>query len=329
MKKYMKSLSGKPIIKDQSLLRHEDIRRNIRVLPELQAFIPPLLPDELVQLENNIRKDGCREALLIWETTEGMLAHSDDTTPVYVLVDGHNRYGICQRNDIDFRINLVSFTDIEDVRSFMIDNQLGRRNLTPEQTAYFRGLRYLGERGERGKYRRDEHKGHNVPYESDALLNDTEIVVESTKGIRRESTAQKLAKQYSVNEKTIKRDAEYAAGVEKLAPTLKADVLAGKSGVSKSAVQQLAKSGIADGSITALDTLLLPSPTSEESSSVQETKKSSRGRTIDKAAKPDALRRQLRSLTEQLAILPDNTATLCDNIIVCATRLKAAVAENH
>ena len=325
----MESLGAKTIIKDQSLLRHEDIRRNIRVLPELQAFIPPLLPDELTQLENNIRKDGCREALLIWETTEGTLINSVDDTPVYVLVDGHNRYGICQRNGIDFRVNLVSFTGLDEVRSFMIDNQLGRRNLTPEQTAYLRGLRYLDERGERGKYKRNDQKGQNVPYDVASVPVGSEIDSKATKSTGRESTAQKLAKQYNVNEKTIKRDAEFAAGVDKLTPALKADILAGKTPVSKTTLQQLAKSDVADGSISSVASLLPSSPTEQTISSDKAVGRASRVQVIGKATKSASLRKELQSLVDQLVTSPGNEPALCDDIILCATQLKAAVSENH
>lgn len=326
----MESLGTKTIIKDQSLLRHEDIRRNIRVLPDLQSFIPSLLPDELKQLENNIRKDGCREALLIWETTEGTLAGSEDTTPVYVLVDGHNRYGICQRNGIDFRVNLVSFPGLSEVRSFMIDNQLGRRNLTPEQTAYLRGLRYLDERGERGKYKRDDHKGQNVPYEIDLSAEGSEIDSKRTKSPERVSAAQKLAKHYSVNEKTIKRDAEFAAGVDKLAPALKADVLAGKTPVNKTTLQQLAKSTVADGSISSLETLIPSSPAgADQALSTDKAGKSSANQLIGKAPKPAWLRKKLQSLVNQLTTSPGNESALCDDIITCATQLKLAGFENH
>ena len=164
MKKgYTDALSSKKIIKDQSLLRHEDIRHQIQIVPELQDLIPPLLPDELAQLENNIRRDGCREALLVWETSGQSLGKSDDGSPVYILVDGHNRYGICQRNGIDFRVNLKAFSGMEEVRTFMIENQLGRRNLTPEQTSYLRGLRYQNEKGTRGLLRPQQPKRTKCP----------------------------------------------------------------------------------------------------------------------------------------------------------------------
>ncbi|RYC67062.1 ParB N-terminal domain-containing protein [Spirosoma sordidisoli] len=321
MKKYMESLSTKKIIKDQSLLRHEDIRRNIRVLPELQAFIPPLLPDEQAQLENNIRKDGCREALLVWETTEGSLAGSDDISPVYVLVDGHNRYGICQRFGIDFRVNLVSFSGMDEVRSFMIENQLGRRNLTPEQTAYFRGLRYLDERGTRGKYKRDNHKGQNVPYASADFIDTA-----SNPEAKAESTAQKIAKQYNVNEKTIKRDAEFAAGMDKLAPALKASILAGSVSVSKSVIQQLAKSDIPAGSLTSIDSLLTGS---DQLVAADKPASVSIGRQMSKPAKPAALRKRLHSLLASLTATGADEIGICDQIIDCAAMLKKTLVENH
>ena len=332
MKKYMESLSSKKFIKDQSLLGHEDIRNKIRILPELQAFIPPLLSDELVQLEANIRKDGCREALLVWPTTQGTLSKSDDSTPVYVLVDGHNRYGICQKIGADFRVNLVDFPSMEAVRNFMLENQLGRRNLTPEQTAYLRGLRYLGEKGQRGKYERQseltdssgdtDHKGQNVLYDHDQT-GRSEMASKASKPVRGTTTAETLAKQFSVNEKTIKRDAAFAAGLEKLTPALKAEILSGQSGIKKTTIQQLAKSTAADGTIATVDALLpasTPTPTSAGTTMPMKPRK---------ATKPDDLHAKLRTLIEQLSTSPANLVALCDDIIACATQIKSGAGKNH
>ena len=69
MKKYQLNLGEKKIIKDQGLLQFEEIKRQILILPELEQLIPPLLTDERQQLEQNIIREGCREALLIWQTT--------------------------------------------------------------------------------------------------------------------------------------------------------------------------------------------------------------------------------------------------------------------
>jgi predicted DNA-binding transcriptional regulator YafY len=58
---------------------------------------------------------------------------------------------------------------------------------------------------------------------------------------KKESTSQRLAKQYNVSEKTIKRDAEFAEGIGMLAPELKKDILGGKVKVKKVDIQQLSQ----------------------------------------------------------------------------------------
>ena len=319
----MDTLSTKKIIKDHSLLGHEDIRRQIRVLPELKELIPPLLPDELKQLENNIQKDGCREALLVWETRQGVLANSDDTSPVYILVDGHNRYDICQRYKIDFRINLKPFSGMDEVRTFMIENQLGRRNLTPEQTAYLRGLRYRDEKGIRGKYHRSNHKGQNVPYAQGTSPEAPEIASPDFNSTERVSTAQKLARQFKVNEKTIKRDAEFAAGVDKLSLGLKTDVLSGKVKANKTFIQQLGKSDVADGSITTLDDVTANVPPTSS------PKKAATNQLPSTLPTPDlsheALHAKLKQLVDQIPSVTTESLLVFDEIIACATQLKAAL----
>ena len=130
-KKYQSSLGEQKIFQNSTFVQHEDIKNHITIIPDLEALIPPLSQDELEQLEANLLKNGCRESLLVWPTTEDVVSpESTSPLPSYVLIDGHNRFKICQKNKIDFSIHLVSFKAMEEVREFMIDNQLGRRNLT-------------------------------------------------------------------------------------------------------------------------------------------------------------------------------------------------------
>ncbi|WP_019991444.1 hypothetical protein [Rudanella lutea] len=147
MKKSLSQFGQKPLIRKEagSLVQQEQIKSQITIFPDFESLIPPppLGQDEYEQLEINIIRDGCREPLLVWNTTKDALYGNSDNTLIYVLIDGHNRYGICQRNGIDFKISLREFDDKEAVLSFMIDNQLGRRNLTAEQMAYLRGQKYL------------------------------------------------------------------------------------------------------------------------------------------------------------------------------------------
>lgn len=83
---------------------------------ELKALIPPLTSDELSLLEASIKADGCRDAVTVWEGKN-------------VVVDGHNRYAICQRNNLPLKVQFKSFDSREDVVVWMCRNQLGRRNI--------------------------------------------------------------------------------------------------------------------------------------------------------------------------------------------------------
>lgn len=92
---------------------------NITVLEELKAYIDPLTPDEHQALERSILAEGCRDALVLWGE---------------VLVDGHNRYGICQKHGLPFQtVQNPRFQSMEDVHLWMIDQHLGRRSVSDFQ----------------------------------------------------------------------------------------------------------------------------------------------------------------------------------------------------
>jgi hypothetical protein len=85
----------------------------------LRAYIDPLTEHEYAALERSILTEGCRDALVLWGE---------------VLIDGHNRYAICQRHNIPFKtIQNDHFKDIEDVQLWMIDNHLARRSVSDFQ----------------------------------------------------------------------------------------------------------------------------------------------------------------------------------------------------
>nr|WP_295782985.1 plasmid replication/partition related protein [Rhodoferax sp.] len=92
---------------------------NIVVNEDLKAYIDPLTPDEHDALERSLLAEGCRDALVFWGD---------------VLVDGHNRYGICQKHGIPFNtLQSTLFNTVEDVHLWMIDQQLGRRSVSDFQ----------------------------------------------------------------------------------------------------------------------------------------------------------------------------------------------------
>ena len=88
----------------------------IQVNNSFRALIPPLSAEERAQLEANLLADGCREPLALWGD---------------VLLDGHNRYEICTRLGIDYRVVQVDGIQTEsDATLWIVRNQLGRRNIS-------------------------------------------------------------------------------------------------------------------------------------------------------------------------------------------------------
>lgn len=53
----------------------------------------------------------------------------------YVLIDGHNRFRICKEHNINFDTVEYDFRDSDEVKLWILKNQLGRRNLTDFQRA--------------------------------------------------------------------------------------------------------------------------------------------------------------------------------------------------
>lgn len=96
---------------------------NIQIDSEFQALIPPLSADERTQLEANILADGCRDPLVVWETSDGQ----------NILIDGHNRYEICTRLGSTYEVEWMQFDERSDVIEWIIKNQFGRRNLSDYQ----------------------------------------------------------------------------------------------------------------------------------------------------------------------------------------------------
>ena len=89
----------------------------ISINPIFKKLIPPLSKDEFEQLEQNILAEGkIRDALVLWNG---------------VLIDGHNRYNIAKKHGLEYKTENMTFENEQEARFWIIDNQLGRRNLPP------------------------------------------------------------------------------------------------------------------------------------------------------------------------------------------------------
>jgi len=184
----------------------------ITVDPHFQAFHSSMNMLEEKQLEENLLKLGCINPLIVWKKN----------MKEWLLIDGHYRFRLCKKNHIPFKVRDIDFQDDDQAKAFMLEEQLGRRNLTTEQLQYYRGLKYesLVKQHTSGKMR--------------SLTDDSNI----------KRTCELLAKKYNVSRNTIIRDAEYAKGMELLGranPSLKVEVLSGAAKIAKKDVQELAR----------------------------------------------------------------------------------------
>lgn len=96
--------------------------KELKINPELRDFIPPLSGEEKEQLEDSLLKYGYKGS------------------PIYTwhgfIVDGHNRYELCRKHNIEYDVEELDLGDnmtIIDIMDWMINTQLGRRNLLPQQ----------------------------------------------------------------------------------------------------------------------------------------------------------------------------------------------------
>ncbi len=119
------------------------------------------------------------------------------------IIDGHNRYAICTRNGIEFETVEMDFESREAAEDWMDANQLGRRNLSKDQYTLLLGRRY-----NRTKKKITNPDG----------IGGKANKIDDGKSCHQQSqtTAQKLAKEYGVSEKTVRNAGEYAEAVEKL-----------------------------------------------------------------------------------------------------------------
>lgn len=99
-----------------------DCTPNVIVDPELRALVPSLTDEECAQLEANLVKDGCLHPLIAWKEED-------------VLLDGHNRKEICDRNGLKYKTHGVSLPNRDSAKRWIIEHQFGRRNLTLFQRA--------------------------------------------------------------------------------------------------------------------------------------------------------------------------------------------------
>lgn len=166
--------------------------KELKINPELRDFIPPLSGEEKKQLEDSLLKYGYKGA------------------PIYIwhdyIVDGHNRYELCRKHKIEYPVEELLLGDnatIIDVMEWMINTQLGRRNLPPQQRiAVWDKFRRLVEKENR------EKKSQKIA-SSNSKRNLNVVQLDSIESTDNKDTSyytrQQIAKKANVGSGTIAR----------------------------------------------------------------------------------------------------------------------------
>lgn len=192
---------------------------DIVINEKFRTLIPPLNKAEYTELEKSLIKEGCREPLITWNG---------------YLIDGHNRYEICTRLNIKYKVANMPFESEEDAISWICSNQLGRRSISEETRKYLIGKRYEAEKiiGERrsnrgiNQYTPEQKRPVGRPASNDY----------------RHRTADKLGKEYHVSHGTIKNYGSFSRVVDRIgerAPALATQILAGKVKISQKGLTEL------------------------------------------------------------------------------------------
>ena len=206
------------IVKNQpeiQQIKEIDIMENLKIDREFEMLIPSLTVDEYEQLKSNILSDG------------------EIFNPIFTwngyIIDGHHRYHILSEHpELKYKIVEKEFSSRFEVLSWICNNQLGRRNLTPENKKYLIGKRYEAEKMSHGGARR----GAEFSTDQNGLLKN---------GM---TTRQKIAEETKTSEGYVARAERFAKGVdaaEEAVPGIKEEILSGKIKKPEGVISNIAK----------------------------------------------------------------------------------------
>lgn len=164
-------------------------KHELKVIEEFENLIPALTTEEFSLLEKSVLEEGIREPLIVWGET---------------LVDGHNRYKIAKKHNLEFKTISKDFDTFDEVKLWIIQNQLGRRNII----TYVRGELGLEMKELLSKIGKDKqgtrtdlcqnsdkcipHDTKKIIAEKTGISHDTISRIEKIKAVADEETLDKL-----------------------------------------------------------------------------------------------------------------------------------------
>jgi len=189
--------------------------KQLKIKKSFKNLIRPLVRSEYLQLEQNIINDGCRDPIITWHG---------------YIIDGHNRYEICTKHNIEFRTLEMNFGTEHEVIAWICANQLGRRNISEETRKFLIGMQY------------ETEKIINAPNIHGKNQYSADKGVESS--VSRHRTAQRIAEENRVCAGTVQKYAIYTRALEAIGekePELVPKILSGRYKISHSDTLALAK----------------------------------------------------------------------------------------
>ena len=199
----------------------------LKIDPEFQGKIPPLTFEELNQLEANILRDGrIINPIIVWQG---------------LIVDGHNRYTIAKKHpEIPFTVHEKEFASRYEAIIWICKNQLGRRNLTPEQKKFLIGKQYSLEHRKPGGNGNNQHTAAAKKTVPEELCQFDTIPPTASKA----SVRKQIAERNNVSESYVARSEKFMRGVEimeQMVPGMQEKILSGQFKVSDADMHRLAR----------------------------------------------------------------------------------------
>lgn len=178
---------------------------------EFKSICPPLAPDELALLRQSIANEGLRDPIVTWN---GM------------IVDGHNRFAICQELGVEVRTTEIELNGRDAAKLWILKNQFSRRNLTRIQVGYLRGKYY--------HQVKTSKPGRKPKGESPVCVGENKQVSDI------------VGKIFNVARFVIENDARLADAIDSLDTVAREAVLSGKVTGHAAYIRQLAAIPIED-----------------------------------------------------------------------------------
>lgn len=154
-------------------MKNEKLKiEEIKVIREFEILLPKNTEIVKEQLEKSILNFGVKDPLIITKI--------DNQN---ILIDGHHRFEIIKKHNLDFNCVFLDFETKEEVKEWMIKNQINKRNLNKAQNMFVIGCFYQSKIKDRTNNFNGEQTGN---------------------------TAAEVAKIFNISESSVKNYADYA-----------------------------------------------------------------------------------------------------------------------